>query len=138
MGGAFMAPLAFVVANLIIFWSGWPTLEGLGLAIVFGYVVIVITQVFKLNPTSLILDLKAASWLPVYLLGMGAICWASDFGPGHSFAFKTPWIHAWWSDILVVTIFSLAIYYWAQAVSLAPDKLRNAIDTTSVEELPSH
>jgi hypothetical protein len=38
----------------------------------------------------------------------------------------------------VVTLFSLAIYYWAQAVSLAPDKLRNAIDTTSVEELPSH
>jgi amino acid transporter len=136
--GTFMAPLAFVVANLVIFWSGWSTLEGLGLAIVFGYVVIIITQVFKLNSTSLILDLKAASWLPVYLLGMGVICWMSDFGPGHSFAFKTPWIHAWWSDIIVVTIFSLAIYYWAQAVSLAPDKLREAIDTTSVEELPAH
>ncbi|HWG25711.1 APC family permease [Actinospica sp.] len=137
-GGAVIAPLAFVVANLVIFWSGWPTLEGLGIAILLGYVILIVTQVFKLNPTSLILDLKAAGWLPVYLVGMGAIDWMSDFGPGHSFAFKSPVIHAWWSDILVVTVFSLVIYYWAQAVSLTKEKIDLAIDTTSVAELPSH
>jgi hypothetical protein len=101
-------------------------------------VILIITQVFKLNSTPLILDLKAAGWLPVYLLGMGAIDWMSDFGPGHSFAFKSPWIHNWWSDILVVTAFSLVIYYWAQAVSLTKENIDTAIDTTSVAELPSH
>ncbi|MBR7838396.1 APC family permease [Actinospica durhamensis] len=137
-GGVWMAPLAFVVANLVIFWSGWSTLEGLGIAIVLGYLVIVVTQVFRLNSNPLILDLRAASWLPIYLLGMGAICWASDFGPGHSFLFKTAPLHYWWSDILAVTVFSLAIYYWAQAVALPVDKLRSAIETTSVAELPAH
>ena len=136
--GSVMAPLAFVVANLVIFWSGWSTLEALGGAIVLGYIILAVNRVFSLNPINLIPDYRAAQWLPVYLLGIGFIEWISDFGPGHSFLFKTPLLNNWWSGILVVAGFSLVIYYWAQAVALTTDKVEEAIATTSVTELPSH
>src|SRR5207253_522828 len=71
--GPVLAPLAFVVANLLILWSGWDTDWRLGVAIAIGYVILVATRVFGLNSQSPQLDLKAASWLPFYLVGMGAI-----------------------------------------------------------------
>ncbi len=39
-GAVVVAPLAFVVANLIIYWSGFETLWKLGVAIVIGYLLI--------------------------------------------------------------------------------------------------
>jgi hypothetical protein len=33
-----LAPVAFVVANLLIFWSGWASVWRLGIAILIGYV----------------------------------------------------------------------------------------------------
>src|SRR5919205_791466 len=105
------APLAFVVANLLILWSGWDTDWRLGVAIAIGYVILVATRVFNLNPQSPQLDLRAASWLPFYLLGMGAIVYLSDFGP-----MSNPVFPLWW-DIVAVGIFSLIIYYWAMAVA---------------------
>ena len=44
------SPLAFVVANLLILWSGWTTDWKLGVAILIGYVILVANRVFKLNP----------------------------------------------------------------------------------------
>jgi amino acid transporter len=134
-GGTVMAPLAFVVANLVIFWSGWSTLEGLAAAILVGYVILIITRVFNLNPVRPVLDLKAAQWLPVYLLGLGFIEWISDFGPGHSFLFKKPWLDNWWIDIIVVAAFSLVIYFWAQAVALPVEKIEESIASIHVEEV---
>jgi len=58
------------------------------------------------------LDFRAASWLPVYLLGMGAIVYLSDFGP-----MANPVFPLWW-DMVVVAIFSAVIYFWALAVAL--------------------
>src|SRR5204863_7871621 len=71
--GFILAPLAFVVANLLILWSGWETDWKLGLAILLGYAILAANRIFKLNPTKPVLDLRAASWLPVYLVGMGLI-----------------------------------------------------------------
>ena len=132
--GGVMAPLAFVVANLVIFWSGWSTLEGLAAAILLGYVILGATRLFNLNPIRPVLDLKAAQWLPVYLLGLGFIDWISDFGPGHSFLFKKPWLDNWWIDIIVVAAFSLVIYFWAQAVALPTEKIEESIGNIYVEE----
>jgi amino acid transporter len=136
-GGAVMAPLAFVVANLVIFWSGWSTLEGLGIAILIGFILLAIFQLPGMNPIKPVFDFKAAQWLPVYLLGLGFIDWISDFGPGHSFLFKKPVLDNWWIDIIVVAAFSLVIYYWAQAVALPTEKIEGLINDLSVEELPA-
>lgn len=59
---------------------------------------------------------------------MGAIVYLSDFGP-----VAHPWFPLWW-DMLVVTAFSLAIYYWAMRVALASEKIQQLVDRGGAEE----
>jgi amino acid transporter len=120
-----LAPLAFVVANFLILWSGWTTDWKLGVAILIGYVILVANQVFKLNPIVPRLELRAAAWLPVYLVGMGLIVYLSDFGPT-----AHPWFPLWW-DMLAVAVFSLAIFYWALRVALPTGEIQELIDRGS-------
>jgi amino acid transporter len=126
--GSVLAPVSFVVANLLILWSGWDTDWRLGVAIAIGYVILVVTRVFGLNSESPQLDLKAASWLPVYLVGMGVIVYLSDFGP-----MKSPVFPLWW-DMVAVAIFSALIYYWAIAVSLSRERIEEMIGEVVLPE----
>jgi hypothetical protein len=123
-----MSPLAFVVANLLILWSGWTTDWKFGVAILIGYVILIANRVFNLNETNPQLDLRAAQWLPVYLIGMGLIVYLSDFGP-----LKHPWFPLWW-DILVVAAFSVVIYFWAMAVALPAEQIQRMVDEVVVPE----
>ena len=126
-----LAPLAFAVANLLILWSGWTTDYKLGIAILIGYAILAANRIFKLNPTKPVLDLRAAVWLPVYLVGMGLIVYLSDFGP-----LKNPVFPLWW-DMLVVTAFSLAIFYWALHVALPTERIEQTIAEGAAQEEPA-
>jgi amino acid transporter len=133
-GGPVLAPLAFVVANLLILWSGWNTDWRLGIAIAIGYLILAATRIFNWNPRSPQLDLKAASWLPAYLLGMGAIVYVSDFNTDPSGNIAGPnWIPLWW-DIVAVGLFSLVIYYWAIAVALPTHRIEEMIGEVVLPE----
>jgi amino acid transporter len=121
-----LAPLAFVVANLIILWSGWDTDWKLGIAIVLGYLILVVSRVFHLNDKPPVLNWRAAQWLPPYLIGMGLIVYMSTFGP-------RSWIPLWW-DIVVVAAFSLAIYYWAMQVALSREQIEAMINEVVLPE----
>jgi amino acid transporter len=127
-GATWLSPLAFVVANLLILWSGWMTDWKLGVAILVGYVILIGNRVFKLNPIMPQLDLRAAQWLPAYLVGMGLIVYLSDFGP-----LKHPWFPLWW-DILVTAVFSLIIYFWALAVALPAEQIQHMVDQVVLPE----
>jgi amino acid transporter len=116
-----LSPLAFAVANLLILWSGWTTDYKLGIAILIGYAILAANRILKLNPHTPALNWRAASWLPVYLVGMGLIVYASDFGP-----LKNPWFPLWW-DMVAVVVFSLAIYAWAQRVALSREEIEGLI-----------
>jgi hypothetical protein len=126
-----LAPLAFVVANLLILWSGWTTDWKLGVAILIGYAILTANQVFKLNPTTPQFEIRSAVWLPVYLLGMGAIVYLSDFGPT-----ANPWFPLWW-DMLAVAVFTLAIYYWALRVALPTEKIQELIRSGAAQPDPA-
>ncbi|WP_130439248.1 APC family permease [Kribbella rubisoli] len=127
-GANWLSPLAFVVANLLILWSGWMTDWKLGVAILLGYVILIGNRVLKLNPIMPQLDLRAAQWLPAYLVGMGLIVYLSDFGP-----LKHPWFPLWW-DMLVTAVFSLVIYFWALAVALPAEQIQAMVDQVVVPE----
>jgi amino acid transporter len=126
--GHIMSPLAFVVANLVILWAGWETVWKLGIAILIGYVIIILNRAFKMNPIEPELQWKAAQWLPPYLIGIGLIVYLSDFGP-----LSSPIFPLWW-DILVVAVFSLIIYYWAISVALPAEKIDEMINAVVIPE----
>ena len=125
------SPVAFILANLLILWSGWITDWKLGVAILIGYVILIGNRVLHLNPITPELNLRAASWLPVYLVGMGVLVYGSTFGP-----LKHPWFGSgavWW-DIVAVAVFSLAIYGWAIAVGLPRERIEVLLNTVVVPE----
>ncbi|MFI7299324.1 APC family permease [Streptomyces sp. NPDC050121] len=132
-GGRWISPSSFAVANLIIYWAGWDTLWRLGVAIVIGYVLLGGYAWYAVRaglPDAPRLDWKAAQWLPVYLLGLGLISWQGGFGgQGH--------LGLWW-DMLVVTGFSLAVYYWAKASASRPEEIERSIGEVTVADAPAH
>ena len=134
--GHIWSPIAFVVSGLIIYWSGWDTLQKLGYAIIIGYVIIGANFLFKLNPHLPSLDWRAAQWLPVYLVGIGLISWQGRYcskGPADQVACgATNAIPQWW-DLVVIAGFSLAIYYWALAVRLPDAHAREYIGDVNAQ-----
>jgi amino acid transporter len=123
-----LSPLAFVIANLLILWSGWTTDWKLGIAILIGYVILIANRVFNLNPITPVLDYRAAQWLPVYLVGMGLIVYLSDFGP-----LDNPWFPLWW-DMLAVAVFCVAIYFWAVKVALSTERIEQMLNEVVIPE----
>jgi hypothetical protein len=114
-----------MVSGLIIYWSGWDTLQKLGWAILIGYGLIALNFLFKLNPHMPRLDWRSAQWLPVYLVGMGIVSWKGRYcanGPASiTTCGATNSAPMWW-DLIIVAGFSLIIYYWALAVRLPDDE----------------
>ncbi len=132
--GNIISPLSFVIASLIIYWSGWETVWRLGVAIVVGYVLLGSYALYK-NAKRLPDDpppeWRAAQWLPVYLLGMGVISWQGGFGSGTGNL-------GLWYDIAVVSVFSLAIYYWAVSLGLTTEAIEEGIDSVEVVDAGGH
>jgi amino acid transporter len=129
--GQVIAPIAFIMANLIIYWSGFETLWKLAIAIIIGYVLIGIFMAFdKERPP---LDWRSAQWLPVYLIGMGIISWQGQFSGGAvAPPVNTGNIPFWW-DMAIVAVFSLIIYYWAQAVKLPRSEMMYLVERQAVQ-----
>jgi amino acid transporter len=131
---AVLGPLAFIIANMLIYWSGFETVWKLGICIVIGYVLIGVCMAF--DPQRPPLDWKSAQWLPVYLIGLGIISWQGQFSGGAVAApVNTNNIPFWW-DMVVVAGFSLIIYYWAQATRLPREEMLNLVGRQSTVEEP--
>jgi amino acid transporter len=120
--GQVLAPLSFVFANFIVYWSGWQTYSTLMVVMVLGFALMLISGVFKLNPNQPTIDWEASIWVFPYLIGMGIISYLGGFGAGGIIGgvgvFKTVLVGGHdhlklYYDLLVLTIFSLVIYYLA-------------------------
>ena len=132
--GGVIAPLAFIIANMLIYWSGFETVWKLGLVIIIGYVLIAVCMAFDENRPPL--DWKSAQWLPFYLIGIGIISWQGQYSGGAVAApLNTNHIPFWW-DMLVVAAFSLIIYYWAMATRLPKAEMLNLVERQSGIEPP--
>ncbi len=129
---AVLAPVAFIVADLLIYWSGFEVVWKLGVVLILGYVIMGIFM--ALDPQRPPLDWKSAVWLPVWLIGLGIISWQGQYSGG---AVKAPvntgHLGFWW-DMLVTAGFSLAIYYWAMATKLPREEMLALVSRQGGEE----
>jgi amino acid transporter len=126
-----MSPIAFAIANLIIYWSGFETIWKLGVCIVIGYVLIGIFMAFDSQRPPL--DWRSAQWLPVYLIGMGLISWQGQFSGGAVAAPVNTNNIPFGIDLVVVIVFSIVIYYWAMAARLPTEEMQNLVSRQSGE-----
>jgi amino acid transporter len=132
---AVLAPAAFAVADLLIYWSGFEVIWKLGIVLVIGYVLIGISMAF--DPQRPPLDWKSATWLPAWLIGLGILSWQGQYSGGAVLApVNTNNIPFWW-DIVAVAGFSLIIYYWAMWTKLPRSEVLNLVNRQAGEqELP--
>ena len=77
-----LAPVAFVCATWIIYWSGWQTVTTLMVAMLIGYLLMAASYAFNLNPRAPKMDWEAALWILPYFVGILVISYFGTFGAG--------------------------------------------------------
>ncbi len=121
----FFAPLGFVAADLIFYWSGWKTDEKLFIAILAGLALLGASRLTATADARPTLDWASSVWIWPWLAGMGLITWLGQFDGRKVIPF-------WW-DMALVTIFSLAIFNWAIRVALPPDRVAAYVNDQKAE-----
>jgi amino acid transporter len=126
-----LAPLGFVCANLIIYWSGWDVNYQIGEAIVVGLIVFAVTRAFQKPENRAKLDLKSAMWVVPWFLGMIVLGYLGRYNSDA----KQPsaMILPDGIDVLVVAAFALAIFYWAVASARPTADVVAAVDQEHIE-----
>lgn len=104
------APMAFVVATLIIIWSGWDTMWRLLLTMVVG-VVVFLVRMRQERVRFDRLDLREASWLLPFIGGIGVISYLGDYGGGRGIL-DEPWL------FVVAAVFALLVFWFGHRVRL--------------------
>lgn len=100
-----MAPLAFYICNLLVFWTGWKTVSKLLVALCIGLIVFIYRFCLS-HEMRQKMEWKRAWWLLPYFIGIGVISYLGNFGKGINVIKFGP-------DFIVIAAFSLAIYYLA-------------------------
>ncbi|MCL6548204.1 MAG: APC family permease [Alicyclobacillus sp.] len=100
-----VAPLSFVVASLIIYWTGWRTDSLLLGAQLVMFAVYLAFRPMAPKDTPLSAQIKASLWLVVYEAGMMLLSYLGTFDGGLGLL-KAPW------DQAVVAVWSVVMYHW--------------------------
>ncbi|MGH8235349.1 MAG: APC family permease [Rhodanobacteraceae bacterium] len=116
-GFAVLGPLSFIVAALIVYWSGWGTVSWLlGLQIVLFAVYVAYVARRRSRHAELAQDVHASLWLIGFYALMLAASWLGTFGGRH--IVEGPW------DSLLVAVIALVVYYWGAHTGLPSSMLR--------------
>ena len=103
---AWVAPLSFVLTDLVIYWAMWPTtvevigIVLLGLPIYFYYDL-------RYNHVPMRRQLKGAGWLLVNLIFISGVSYLGSAGFGGKDVLKYPY------DFIVIIIAAIFFYLWA-------------------------
>jgi amino acid transporter len=103
----FWAPVSFVIANLIIYWSNFGTNWRIAVAILFGVLLMFIGRATSAAETREPLKWMAVAWIPVWVGGLVLLSYL-----GGPYVDGRNTIPFYW-DMVVVAVFSLIIFYWA-------------------------
>jgi amino acid transporter len=116
--------LAFIVASLIIYWSGWDTMLHLGICLAVGFVLMLIRSTQGGFDS---LDWREAAWLAPYLAGLVILSYMGSFGGGAGIIPVGP-------DIAVVGLVAAAVYLLAVRLSLPEDKFARYMAEEKADE----
>jgi amino acid transporter len=112
-----LAIIAFVVCNLMIYWSGFAVVSKIMVLFVLGYCLLFLNYLIaKTTRKDYYLHVLRGSWVIFYLMGLFAISYFGSFGGNHVLTTGI--------DAIVIAGFSICIYALAYIV------LRNTPDVT--------
>lgn len=107
-----VAPLAFILTSLAIYWTMWPTTIQVIFVIILGLPIYLYYEIRYQN-ASLKKQLKGFWWMLGYLVFISTMSYVGSTGFGGQDWIKYPW------DFLVIIIASYLFYLWAIRSRLA-------------------
>jgi amino acid transporter len=120
-----LLPVAFISANLLLYWGGYDIDWKLDVALVLGTVLFFIGAAVKNTFT---MDmLRHGYWIIPWLIGMTIISHYGNYGAGTHPVFDG-FVFGEWSDLVIVAAFSLAIFYLALATAMPTEKVKAAVE----------
>ena len=113
-----LLPAGFAFADLLIYWTGWDFMWKLDIMIVIGFILFFIGASVK--KTNALEKVKHAVWIGPWLIGLTILssmgrygAWGPQDVKGHNWLSRNHnFLPPSW-DLLVIVVFSIAIYYWA-------------------------
>jgi amino acid transporter len=132
-----LCPLAFVLANVIVYVAGYSTLFWLDVFIAVGFVLFLLYQATQSAANRTILNVRSAWWILPWLGGLLVISWLGRYTstPDKVFGLTldaTNRIGNWY-DLLVVAVWSLIIYFVAINSGLPAEKVQQAVRDVETE-----
>jgi len=129
-GSSILAPLAFIGASLIVYWSGWPLVGELAIAIYLGLIVYVIFYFAKKKGPSrkdihTSKFIKAGLWVPVYIIVLSIESFLGESAYGGYNYVPYPW------DILMVIIVAIVFYFWADHSGIRTEEIEEIVTLDS-------
>jgi amino acid transporter len=112
-------PIAFVSANLILYWGGYNYTWKIACAIVLGLVIFAIGS--SRAGTGALNTLRPALWVGPWILGSVIIGLLGRYGDGSKSTLPE------WIDLLVVITFALVIFYWAVEMTQSKELVAKAV-----------
>src|SRR5436190_7442933 len=116
---ALVLPAAFCSANLIIYWGGFETTWKLACAMGVGLVLFAFGA--WRGHTGAHHTVRNSFWIAPWFAGQVLIGWLGRYGNGARNLLPN------WVDIVVVIVFSLAIFYWAVRLTLTNEETATAV-----------
>lgn len=102
-----LAPLAFVLASLAIYWTMWPTTIQVIIVIALGLPIYLYYELrYHQRNAKWGKQLKSCAWLLVYLVFISLMSYMGSRGFGGRNWVKYPW------DFVIIIAVSLLFYYW--------------------------
>ncbi|MGH3444792.1 MAG: APC family permease [Nocardioidaceae bacterium] len=131
-GGHVIPLLAFWCSNLIVYWSGWDVVWKLMVAILLGFVLLVIFTVTG-RVTAPKLDFVAgAAWVLPWLVGLTLISYFGNFPDKSAGAGNTGAISFGWAFVVLAAL-SIIVYVVAYMFRLSPEEAQGHIADTEQE-----
>lgn len=132
-----LCPLAFVLANIIVYVSGYSTLFWLDVFIAVGFVLFLGYQATLPAAKRTVLNLRSGWWILPWLGSLLVISWLGryDGNPPKVFGLTllaSQRLGNWW-DLLVVAAMSLVIYYIATNSGLSNEQVQEAVAEVETE-----
>ena len=131
-GSAIISPMAFVGATLIVYWSGWPIVPYVVIAILLGLIVYFVYRMAGKTEIDILSrqNLKGGGWLLVFMGVLTLLSYLGEKGYGGIGVLPFPW------DFLVVIIVAVGFYIWSVKSGFKTEEITEMIasGTQYVEE----
>lgn len=133
-GSYILSPIAFVGASLIVYWTGWPLVGYLAIAIFLGLVVyLVLVALGAIKQLFNAENVKAGVWVPAYILVLSGLSYIGDTSLGGIGILKFPY------DMILAGAVAVVFYIWSAYSGMKTEEMTEIIETGSQyikEEIP--